>query len=593
MERAQVARTLAEMAEMLELAGANRFKIRAYENGAQAVLAFPGDLEEAVRTGRLRDVPGIGATIFANVESLVKTGRLPAYDELRASFPRGLSEVLRVPKLGARKVKILYDALGVDSLDALERACREGRLENVRGFGKKSAEHLLRGIAAVRAATGFHLHSAAGARARALVGFLSETGLAERVSAAGSVRRLREVVRNVDLVAAPAPSASAAKLGEAFRAFPEVVDVEAAGDSLTTVRFLDGLSADLRIVEPEAFPAALLCFTGSGEHTSALRARAKLRGFRLDAGGLADARGRRVRADSESDIYAALDLEYVEPELREGDGEVEAAAARRLPPLVGRDHLQGIFHVHTDASDGRDDLETMVRAAREAGYTYVAITDHSQSAGYAGGLTMDRMRAQGQQIRELRRRLAGIRILHGTEADILADGSIDYGDEFLGELDVVVASVHSRFGLSREEQTARLIRAVRNPRVAILGHPTGRLLLSREGLTADMDAVIAAAAESGCALEVNASPHRMDLDWRLVRRAVELGVPLAIDPDAHSTRELGYVPYGVAMARKGWAEPGSVLNARGADDVVAWLERRRGSPIPESRDRAESPSSKG
>jgi DNA polymerase (family 10) len=574
------------MAEMLELAGANRFKVRAYENGAQAVLAFPGDLEEAVRTGRLRAVPGIGATIFANVESLVDTGRLPAYDELRASFPRGLSECLRVPRLGARKVKILYDALGVDSLEALERACREGRLEKVRGFGKKSAEHLLRGIAVVRAASGFHLHSAAGARARALVAFLAETGLAERVSAGGSVRRLREVVRNVDLVASPAPSASAAKLGEAFRAFPEVVDVVAAGDALTTVRFLDGLSADLRIVEPEAFSAALLCFTGSGAHTSALRARAKVRGFRLDAGGLVDARGRRVTADAESDIYAALELDYVEPELRESDGEIEAAAARRLPALVARQNLLGLFHVHTDASDGRDDLETMVGAARDAGYSYVAITDHSQSAGYAGGLTMERMRAQAQQIRELRRRLPGIRILHGTEADILADGSIDYGDEFLGELDVVVASVHSRFGLSREEQTARLIRAVRNPRVAILGHPTGRLLLSREGLTADMDAVIAAAADSGCALEVNASPHRMDLDWRLVRRAVQLGAPLAIDPDAHSTRELGYVPYGVAMARKGWAEPGDVLNTRDADGVVAWLERRRGGPIPESRDRA-------
>jgi DNA polymerase (family X) len=350
------------------------------------------------------------------------------------------------------------------------------------------------------------------------------------------------------------------------------------------VRFLDGLTANLRIVSPDAYAAALLCFTGSRPHTSALRARARERGQRLDEHGLFNGGG-SVAARSEADLYEALGLAYVEPELREGQGEIEAAAEHRLPTLISRGDLRGIFHVHTDASDGRDDLETMVRAAQTAGYSYVAITDHSQSAGYAGGLTMDRMREQREQIRALRRRLPQIRILHGTEADILADGSIDYGDDFLGELDLVVASVHSRFGLTREEQTTRLIRAVRNPRVAILGHPTGRLLLSREGLTADMEAVIAAAAEAGCALEINGSPHRLDLDWRLVRRAVDLGVALAIDPDAHSTRELDYVPYGIAMARKGWAGPETILNAREPDAVVAWLERRRGGPIPESADR--------
>jgi DNA polymerase (family 10) len=382
-----------------------------------------------------------------------------------------------------------------------------------------------------------------------------------------------------------ASSRSEAKLAEAFRAFPEV-EVPVPGDSGTTVRFLDGLPADLRVVPPEEFAAALLGFTGSPAHTAALRARAEERGWRLDDHGLVDGRGRRVSAETEAVLYEALGLSYVEPELREGDGEIEAAAAGRLPALISREDLRGVFHVHTDASDGRDDLETMVRAAHDAGYSYVAITDHSQSAGYAGGLTIDRMRAQGDEIRALRRRLPDIRIFHGTEADILADGSIDYGDDFLGELDLVVASVHSRFGLTREEQTARLIRAVRNPRVAILGHPTGRLLLSREGVTADMEAVVAAAAESGCALEINGSPQRMDLDWRLVRRSVDRGALLAIDPDAHSTRELDYVPYGVAMARKGWAGPGHALNAREPEAVVAWLERRRGGPIPESLDRA-------
>ncbi len=584
MDRKEAARALAEIAQMLELSGANRFKVRAYENAAEALLAFPGDLAEAVRTGSLRQLPGIGDTIFSNVEALATTGRLPLYDELRASFPRGLSECLRVPGLGARKLRQLHDALGVDSLDALERACLEGRLEKLPGFGKKSAEHYLRGIRTVRASSGLFLHAAARARAESLATYLSDSGLALEVAVAGSLRRLREIVRNVDLVAS---SRRAADLAAAFCAFPEVVEVVSPDLPAPSVRFLDGMSADLRIAAPEEFPSALLFCTGSRSHTSGLRALAQKRGWTLDDRGLAE-NGRPVEAaaGTERDLYAALDLAYVEPELREGDGEIEAAAARRLPELVSRGDLRGVFHVHTDASDGRDDLETMVRAARERGYTYVAITDHSQSAGYAGGLTMDRMRAQREAIRKLRRRMPEIRILHGTEADILVDGSIDYGDDFLVELDLVVASVHTRFGLNRDEQTARLIRAVRNPRVAILGHPTGRLLLDREGVAADMEAVIAAAAESGCALEVNASPHRMDLDWRLVRVAIDRRATLAIDPDAHSTRELDYVPNGIAMARKGWAGPEAVLNARKPNALVAWLERRRGGPIPESVDRA-------
>jgi len=569
---------------MLELSGANPFKVRAYENAAEALLAFSGDLDEAVRDGSLRELPGIGDTIFSNVRDLATTGRLPLFEELRARYPPGLADCLRVPGLGARKLRQLHEALGIDSLEALEEACREGRLASLRGFGPKSAEHYLRGIGAVRASTGLFLFGAARARADGIAAYLARTGLALEVAVAGSLRRLRELVRNVDLVAA---TAKPRELAAAFGALPEAVEVIAADAPAPSVRFLDGMSATLRIAAPEEFPTSLLCHTGSRRHVEGIRALARRRGWTLDEHGLDDGR-RRLPAASEADVYAALDLPYVEPELREGDGEIEAAAAGRLPALVRDEDLHAVFHVHTDASDGRDDLETMVRAAQERGYACVAITDHSQTAGYAGGLTMDRMRAQRDAIRVLRRRLPEMRILHGTEADILADGSIDYGDDFLAELDLVVASVHSRFRLSREEQTARLIRAVRNPRVAILGHPTGRLLRSREGVAADMEAVIAAASESGCALEVNASPYRMDLGWRLVRLAVDRGATLAIDPDAHSTRELDYVPNGVAMARKGWASAGVVLNARDPDAVVAWLERRRGGPIPESADRAAS-----
>jgi DNA polymerase (family 10) len=582
MERRDAARILLEVARMLELSGANPFKVRAYENAAEALLAFSGDLDEAVRTGSLRELPGIGDTIFSNVRDLATTGRLPLFDALRAKYPPGLADCLRVPGLGARRLRQLHEALGIDSLEALEAACREGRLASLRGFGRKSAEHYLSGIRAVRAASGRFLFGPARARAESLAASLARTDLTLEVAVAGSLRRLSELVRGIDLVAS---STEPKDLAAAFVSLPEVVEVISADPPAPSVRFLDGMPATLMIASPEELPAALLGRTGSRRHVEALRTLARERGWTLDEQGLRDG-GRRIRSASEADVYAALGLAFVEPELREGTGELEAAAAGRLPHLVQREDLRGVFHVHTDASDGRDDLETMVRAAQARGYACVAITDHSQSAGYAGGLTMDRMRAQRDMIRTLRRRLPEMRILHGTEADILADGSIDYGDEFLAELDLVVASVHSRFGLGREEQTARLIRAVRNPRVAILGHPTGRLLLSREGVAADMEAVIAAAAESGCALEVNASPYRMDLGWRLVRSAIERGATLAIDPDAHSTRELDYVPNGVAMARKGWAAPGAILNARDPDEIVAWLERRRGGPIPESVDRS-------
>lgn len=583
MDRKRVARVLDEMAVMLELAGANKFKVRAYENAAHALLGYTGDLESAVRSGELKKLPGIGATIFANVESLVFSGRLPAYEELRATFPPGLRECLRVPRLGARKLKALNEALRLESLDDLERACREGQVAEIKGFGPKTAEHILRGIAMVRATEGLFLYPAARARAEALVAALRDSGLAGEISLAGSLRRRREIVRDVDIVAS---STQPEEVSAAFRSLPEVFEVIGSGPTKTSVRFLDGLCADLRVVSPEDFPAALLYFTGSREHNTELRGRARKRGWKLNEYGLFTDGENRAPADSEADIYAALGLQYVEPELREGLGEIDAAADGRLPALVRDEDVRGLIHVHTDASDGRDTLEAMALAIRDAGYGYVAFTDHSKSAGYAGGLSEERVRAQREEIRALRKRLPGFRIFHGTEADILADGSIDYGDEFLGELDLVVASVHSRFQLSREEQTARLVKAVRNPLVSVLGHPTGRLLLSRDGVDADMEAVIDAAAESGCALEVNGSPHRLDLDWRLVRRAVARGVPIAIDPDAHATRELAYTGYGIGIARKGWAGPADVLNARGPDELAAWLEARRGRALPETRDRA-------
>jgi len=583
MDRRDVARILEETAAMLDLKGENPFKVRAYENAARAVLGVPGDLDEAIRTRELLKTRGIGPTIFANIETLVATGRLPVHEELRSSYPPGLRECLRVPGLGVKKAKALYDAIGVDSLEALELACRDGRVAGLRGFGSKTAEKILKGLAVVRGSAGSFLYSKASRRADDLVRALAATGLASRLEVAGSLRRRREIVRDIDLVSA---SDRPQALAEEFRRLPEVLDVIGSGETKTSLRFVDGLSADLRIVTAEQYAAALLYFTGSKEHNTLLRGRARRMGLKLNEYGLfREPSGERLAGSTEEDLYAGLGLRFVEPELREGGGEVEAAEAGTLPDLLKEGDVQGLIHVHTTESDGRDTLETMVAAARAAGYRYVAITDHSVSAAYAGGLTEDRVIRQREEIRALRKRDPEIRIFHGTEADILADGAIDFGDEFLETFDLVVASVHSRFALSPEEQTRRLIRAVRNPRVAVLGHPTGRLLLEREGVVADMDAVIAAAAEAGCALEVNGSPHRLDLDWRLCRKAVERGCLLSIGPDAHSTRELSNAAQAVAIARKGWAGRGDVLNARSADELGEWLSRRRGSTIPEVAER--------
>jgi DNA polymerase (family 10) len=570
---------LEEIAAMLELKGSDPFKVRAYDAGARAVRGFSGDLSEAVRTRELLKVRGIGKSLFGNIETLVTTGSLPYYEELKSSFPPGLRDCLRIPGFGARKAKQLHAELGIDSLAALEKACREGRVAPVKGFGPKTQERILRGIEMLSTTAGLHRYSAVRWRADELVAALRKTGLASRVEIAGSLRRRSEVVRDIDIVGVSIRPA------ELTRAFPDVapgvVEVVAAGDTMVTLRLAEGIGADLRVVSEEEFPAALLDFTGSKEHNTALRALAKQKGWKLDESGLLGDRGggKAVPCASEEEIYQRLGLQFVPPELREGSGEIEAAARGEIPVLVEDADLRGLVHVHTTESDGRATLGEMLTATRDAGYEWVAITDHSPTAAYAGGLTPERVLRQRQEIDAIRGRYPGLRIFHGTEADILADGSIDYGDDFLRVFDVVVASVHSRFGLPRDEQTKRLIRAVENPRVSVLGHPTGRLLLTRKGIDADMEAVLAAARRSGCAVEINGSPHRLDLDWRLAASAAGRGIVYSIGPDAHSVRELENAQYAVGIARKGWVTPEATLNSKSADELAAWLERRRGTPL--------------
>jgi DNA polymerase (family 10) len=564
---------------MLELKGENVFKVRAYDAGARALRGFSGDLAEAVRSKDLRKVRGIGSGLFSNVETLVTTGGLPYYEELRASFPPGLRECLRVPGLGARKVKLLHERLGIDSLAALEGACRAGLVAQVKGFGPKTEERILRGIEMLRSTAGLYRYSAVRWRAEELAAALSATSLVTRAAVAGGVRRRREVVNGIDLVAS---TRKPAELGRAFPELAGISEILAASERQVTVRLAEGLTASLTMTTEDGFAAALLDRTGSEEHVAALRARASARGVVLEEGGplRSRSRGKRVPSRTEEEIYEALGLPFIEPELREGRGEIEAAENGALPRLLEDGDVQGLIHVHTTESDGRASLGEMVDAARDAGYHYAAVTDHSQGAAYAGGLTTERVLRLREAIRAARGDFPGFRIFHGTEADILPDGSIDYGDEFLDVFDLVVASVHSRFALPRDEQTRRLIRAVENRRVSVLGHPTGRLLLTRKGIDVDVEAVLDAAARSGCAVEINGSPHRLDLDWRFCRAAAEKGLLFSIGPDAHSVKELENTGYAVGIARKGWVTAASTLNAKSADELAGWLERRRGTPLP-------------
>ena len=570
-DKDQVVAVLEEMAVILELKGENPFKVRAYANAARTLAATAEPLEDLVASGRLGELKGFGEAITEKVTALVTTGRLSAYEEMRASLPEGLFDLLKIPHLGPRKVRAIYDELGVTTLRELEYACHENRLVSLPGFGLKSQEKVLKGISDLKRYATHFLYAEAARAAETVLQALGAHPNVVACEVAGSIRRRREIVKDIDIVAA---SEKPDDVAAAFSALPQVVEVTLSGPTKTSVRLAGGIACDLRVVAPKAWPAALQHFTGSKEHNTELRGRAKRRGLTLNEYGLF--KGKRPRSiKSEEDLYAALGLELIPPELREGWGEVEAAGRGELPSLVEEGDLVGLLHAHTTWSDGLATLEEMAEAARRVGWRYLGISDHSQSAGYAGGLSPERVREQQREIDALNERFADFRLFKGIEVDIMADGSLDYDDGLLATFDFVVASIHSHFGLSKEEQTERLLRAAGHPAVTILGHPTGRLLLAREGYALDMEAVLEAAAAHGVAVELNSHPQRLDLDWRLCRRAKELGVAVAINPDAHRIEGLDDVAFGVGIARKGWLTPADVLNTKDVEALGAFFASRR------------------
>ena len=567
-----VARILEEIGTLLELKGENPFKSRAYFNAARTVeMLGEEELERLVREEKLREVRGIGSALGDKLKELVLTGRLPYYEELKASVPDGLLEILKIPGLGLRKVKALYEVLGITSLAELEYACRENRLVNLKGFGRKTQENILAGIEFLRRNQGRYYISEALRIGEDFIARLKKfPGLGE-VSLAGSVRRFREIVKDIDIVA----SAGEPDLLTRFTAsLPVVAEVIALGDTKVSVRLEEGINVDLRVVKREEFPYALHHFTGSKEHNTALRSRAKKVGLKINEYGLFRDQELVVCRD-ETEFFAALGLDWIPPELRENNGEIEAAEKHALPELVKTEDIRGIFHVHSTYSDGTAGLEEIVRHCLEAGYEYVGITDHSQSAFYAGGLKEEDLQQQAEEIDTLRKKYKDIAILRGVEADIRADGSLDYPDNILEKLDFVIASVHSGLFMEREKMTARIVRALTHPRVTMLGHPTNRLLLGRESSPLDLEQVFEAARANKVILELNANPARLDLDWRHLKHVKKMGLLVSINPDAHRLADFAHTGQGVSFARKGWLEKENVFNTFPRSEIENYLQLRR------------------
>lgn len=574
MDKNSIADVLAEIGTILEIKGENPFKVRAYQNGARVLETLEADLGALIAGEELGKVPGIGAAIAEKIVTLWESGRLDFYEELKASLPEGLLALLEIPGVGPKKVKALWEQLGVDSIAALEKACLDGRVAELKGFGVKTSEKILLGIKNREAYAKRHLWPNAEAVALPILeGLRSLPGVA-RAEAAGSFRRRMETVGDLDfLVAAAEPL----PVMDWFTRLPGIQEVTAKGETKSSVRFTSGLQADLRVVPEEQFFFALHHFTGSKEHNVAMRSRALQRGLSLSEWGFTakEAGVTTPVAREERDIFAALGLAFIPPELREGMGELEAAEESALPRLVEEKDLRGAFHNHTHASDGNASLEEMAAAAAALGWEYLGIADHSQASFQANGLSEERVLAQVKTIRELNAGgKLGVRLLAGSEVDILKDGSLDFSDATLARLDYVVASVHNAFSLDEAAMTARIIRALEHPAVTMLGHLTGRLLLRRESYAVNVPKVIDAAIANGKIIELNANPRRLDMDWRHWRRAAEKGLLCAINPDAHAPEHLPFVRNGVAAARKGWLEPRHILNCRPLAEVLKFLRRK-------------------
>jgi len=567
-----IAEFFTRLADLLEIEGANPFRVRAYRNAARTISSLARNLSELVEEAfDLKALPGIGKEIAAKINEIVADGRLSKLEELEKRFPTGIYQVLKLPGLGPKKVKVLYAELGIGNLDDLNKAAESGEIRKLAGFGKKSEERIRAEVKQRRQGKERYPWVVAEQIARPLIDYLNNDGAVPNIATAGSFRRKRETVGDLDILVS---CATPRRIMERFTKYDGVDRVLASGETRSSVLLRSGFQVDLRVVPQDSFGAALHYFTGSQAHNIAVRRLGLQKGFKVNEYGLFKGE-KKIAGDSEDGIFKFLGMDYIEPELREDRGEVSAARDKRLPALVKQTDMRGDLHAHTDDTDGRSSLDDMVAAARAEGYRYLAITNHSQHLRIARGLDPAGVRRLLEKIDQLNANLPDFVILKSMEVDILKDGSLDLPDEVLRELDFTVGSVHSNFRLSQEDQTERIIRAMDNRYFTILGHPTGRLINQRAAYAVDLERIIRAAADRGCYLELNAHPDRLDLDDIHCKMAKDLGVRVAISTDAHSTDNLRYMRLGIAQARRGWLEKDDVLNTRSTKELLKLLQIRR------------------
>jgi len=580
MDKGEISEILEEIGELLELKGENVFKTRAYANAARALDTLDADLGELIAAGELDKVKGIGKAISEKIITLHETGKLPYYEELRASFPEGLLELKEIPGLGPKKIIAVNKKLGVESVADLEKACKAGKVAELEGFGQKSQDSILESIAQYKSYSKLHRRESILPVAEHLLECLRAHPAVSRCEVGGSLRRGKEISKDIDLLA------SSKKLAEVMDAFVHAEGVERVvghGETKSSVVLKGGIACDLRVVSDAEFASALHHFTGSKEHNVAMRQRAIAQGKKLSEWGLFEVAKKKdgeeeeklIPVKTEEELFSKLGLDYIPPELREDMGEIAAAEDGQLPKLIEWSNLRGCFHFHTTASDGKNSLEEMCAAAQDLGLEYIGLADHSKSSFQANGLDEKRLREQIDDVRALDAKLKDFTLFAGNEVDILPKGELDFGDDLLAQLDFVVASVHSVLNQSEKEATARVIKAMENPYVTMLGHPTARILLAREPLKLNLDKVIDAAAETGTWIELNAAGKRLDLDWRHWRKARDKGVKCVINPDAHRVAGFGCLTLGVTIARKGWLRKEDVVNTQPVAKMRKLLGEKR------------------
>lgn len=573
MDKKEIVAVLEEISSLMELKGEDKFKINAYSRAARSISQTTVDVVGLIENGEAKKIPGIGDALSKKLTELVQTGKLLFLEELRSSLPPGLPELFRIQGLGPGKIRALYEQLDIKSVAELEYACNENRLAALKGFGQKTQSKVLSAIAQLRANSEYHLLDVVDQTAARISKLLDKMSGAEKYQFTGSYRRRREIIRDLDCVI-KFKSGEREKLFTALKKMKGVKEVRDVQNDLVSVVWENGLPVEFIIVNKAEYPLAVLHSSGSKEFFLSLKEYASTRGYNLGMREMK--RGRdKIHFDAEEEIFGQVGLQYIPPELRESGDAVTAAAKGEIPDLVREEDLQGLFHVHTNWSDGAESLEDMVAAARKLGLKYFGLSDHSKSAFYANGLDEKRLKEQGRLVDEMNKSLDDFHIFKGSEVDILADGKLDFSDAVLKSLDFSVGSVHSKLGMKKDEATRRLVAALKNPHLTFLGHMTGRLLLGRSGYELDMDEIIKTAVRYRKVIEINANPHRLDIDWRFVRKAKEAGVKFSINPDAHSKDGLADYKYGLSIARKGWLTKHDLLNTMTVEEIEQFLKNAK------------------